>query len=84
MNMLKVLSWLWLTGSLKTKLLKVWIPAKEMEWVDFDSMQSLNQFAARIVPNLLRNNPNVAKQIKESWRLEWDVKKQVDNVIDSI
>lgn len=55
-----------------------------MEWVDFDSMQSLNQFAARIVPNLLRNNPNVAKQIKESWRLEWDIKKQVDNVIDSI
>lgn len=82
MNILNVMSWLWLTWSIKAKLLKMWIPEKEMEWVDFSNMNSLNSFAERIVPWLLRKNPNVAKQIKESWWLQWETKEKVDSIIE--
>ena len=54
MNILNVMSWLWLVGSIKAKLLKMWIPKSEIEWVDFNNMNSLNEFAKKIVPNLLK------------------------------
>ena len=82
MNILNVMSWLWLVGSIKAKLLKMWIPESEMKWVDFNNMNSLNEFAKKIVPNLLKKNPDFAQQIKESWRLQGQTKKEVDSIID--
>ena len=82
MNILNVMSWLWLTWSIKAKLLKMWIPESEMEWVDFSNMNSLNQFAERIVPRLLRSNPSVAQQIKDSWWLQGQAKQDVETVIN--
>lgn len=84
MDILKVMNGLWLTASIKQKLLNMWIPAKDLEWVDFNNMNSINQLAQKIMPNLLRKNPQIAKQIKESNWLDWKTKENVAEVIDSI
>lgn len=84
MDILKVMNGLWLTASIKQKLMSMWIPAKDLEWVDFNNMNSINQLAQKIMPNLLRKNPQIAKQIKESNWLEWKTKEDVAEVIDSI
>ena len=82
MNVLEVMRWLWMIGWMKAKLQKMWISEAEMEWVDFTNLQSLNAFAERIVPKLLRNNPRAKEQIKGCSRLEGQTKQDVDNVID--
>lgn len=84
MDILKVMNGLWLTASIKQKLINIWIPAKDLEWVDFNNMNSINQLAQKIMPNLLRQNPQIAKQIKESNWLDWKTKENVAEVIDSI
>lgn len=84
MDILKVMNGLWLTASIKQKLMNMWIPAKDLEWVDFNNMNSINQLAQKIMPNLLRKNPQIAKQIKESNWLDWKTKENVAEVIDSI
>lgn len=84
MDILKVMNGLWLTASIKQKLMNMWIPAKDLEWVDFNNMNSINQLAQKIMPNLLRKNPQIAKQIKESNWLDWKTKEDVAEVIDSI
>lgn len=82
MNVLEVMRWLWMIGWMKAKLLKMWVPESDMEWVDFNNLQSLNAFAERIVPKLLKNNPRVKEQIKGCSRLEGQTKQEVNNVID--
>ena len=84
MNMLEVMRWLWLIGWMKAKLLKMWVPESDMEWVDFTNLQSLNAFAEKVVPKLLKNNPRAKEQIKWCERLEWQTKKDVSEVIDAI
>lgn len=84
MDILKVMNGLWLTASIKQKLMNMWVPVKDLEWVDFNNMNSINQLAQKIMPNLLRKNPQIAKQIKESNWLEWKTKEDVAEVIDSI
>lgn len=82
MNVLEVMRWLWMIGWMKAKLQKMWISEAEMEWVDFNNLQSLNAFAERIVPKLLKSNPRVKEQIKGCSRLEGQTKQEVNNVID--
>jgi len=84
MNMIDVMKSLNFTSALKEKLIKMWVPEKEMAWVDFNSMDSLNKFAERIVPMLLKNNPRAKEQIKWSSWLSWQEKQEVCEVIDSI
>lgn len=71
-------------SSIREKLIKAWVNANELQWVDFTDPESLNKLAQKIMPNLLRNNPQIAKQIKESWWLDWKTKEDVAEVIDSI
>lgn len=52
--------------NLKDKLLWLWINPADLQWVDFNDMNSLNQLAQKIVPNLLKSNPQVAQQIKQA------------------
>lgn len=84
MNILGIMSGLGLTGSLKAKLLKMWVTEKDMEGVDFNSMDSLNKFAERIVPKLIRGNPQAVEQIKNSGWLDPAKQQEVNTVIDSI
>lgn len=50
---------------IKDKLLQLWVDPKDLAWVNFSDMNSLNQLAEKIMPNLLKNNPGVANQIKQ-------------------
>ena len=84
MDILKVMNGMWLTASMKQKLINMGVPAKDLEGVDFNDMGSLNQLAAKIMPWLLKKNPQTAKQIKESNWLDWKTKENVAEVIDSI
>ena len=71
-------------SSIREKLIKNGISAKDLEWVKFDDPESLNKLAEKIMPWLLKNNPQVAQQIKESGLLQWQTKQDVVEVIDSI
>ena len=82
MNILEVMRWLWLTWWMKAKLLKMWVSEKDMEWVDFTSLDSLNKFAEKVVPGLLKRNPAMKEQIKWCSWLEWKTKENVTEVID--
>lgn len=84
MDILKVMNGLWLTASMKQKLINIGVPAKDLEGIDFNNMNSLNQLWAKIMPWLLKRNPQIAKQIKESNWLDWKTKENVAEVIDSI
>lgn len=82
MNILNLMTSWWMWWAIKAHLQKIGISAKDMEWVDFTNMDSLNQFAQRIVPWLLKKNPEVAQKIKESWRLQGQTKQDVETVIN--
>ena len=71
-------------SSIREKLIKAWVNANELQWVDFTDPESLNKLAQKIMPNLLRNNPQIAKQIKESGWLDGETKQEVAEVIDNI
>jgi len=82
MDILKVMQWLWLTSSMKQKLINMGIPAKDLEGIDFNNMNSLNQLWAKIMPWQLKKNPQLVKRMKESWWLDSQTQQEVNNVID--
>ena len=84
MNVWNVMRGMGLLSSIREKLIKAGVNANELQWVDFTDPESLNKLAQKIMPNLLKNNPQIAKQIKESGWLEWKTKEDVAEVIDSI
>ena len=70
---------------LKNALLKQWIQAHQLEWVDFNNMEQLNQLAETIVPELIKKNPMVANLIKQNSSMLWAEKqKEVVEVIDKL
>ena len=74
----------WLKGDiLRQKLLSMWISPNDMQWVDFNNMNDLNKLAEKIVPNMLKSNPNIANLIKQnSSMLGSEKSKEVCEVID--
>lgn len=84
MNMRWVMSGLWMLAWLREKLLKAGVSAKDLQWVDFTNKESLNQLAQKIVPWLLKSNPQIAQQIKESGWLDWKTKQDVIEIVDNI
>lgn len=70
---------------LKNALLKQWIQAHQLEWVDFNNMEQLNQLAETIVPDLIKKNPTIANMIKQNSTLLWAEKqKEVVEVINKL
>lgn len=69
---------------LKSRLISLWVPAHQLEWVDFNDMEQLNKLAEQIVPWLIKSNPNIANLIKQNADLVWDKKGEVVDVIDKI
>lgn len=70
---------------LKNALLKQWIQAHQLEWVDFNNMEQLNQLAETIVPDLIKKNPMIANIIKQnSTMLGAEKQKEVVEVIDKL
>lgn len=84
MNIWNVMRGMGMLSSIREKLIKAWVNANELQWVDFTDPDSLNKLAQKIMPNLLRNNPQIAKQIKESWWLDEKTKWEVAEIVDSI
>ena len=60
MQMLNAFWWI------KNRLTSLWINPNDLEWVDFNDPYALNDLAAKIMPNLLKANPNAASQIKQA------------------
>lgn len=84
MNVWGFMKSMWMLSSIREKLIKAWVSEKDLQGVRFDDPESLNALAQKIMPWLLKNNPQIAQQIKESGLLEWQTKQEVAQVIDSI
>lgn len=74
----------WLKGDfLRQKLIQVGISPNDMQGIDFNNINDLNRLAEKIVPNLLKSNPNIANLIKQnSSMLGAEKSKEVCDVID--
>ena len=74
----------WLKGDfLRQKLIQVGISPNDMQGIDFNNINDLNRLAEKIVPNLLKSNPNIANLIKQnSSMLGEEKQKEVCEVID--
>ena len=68
--------------ALKNLLIKNWINATDLQWVDFSNMDQLNALAEKITPELIKKNPFIANLIKQNANLVWDKKEEVVQVID--
>ena len=84
MNIWEVMRWMGLISGIREKLIKAGVSAKDLQGVNFTDPKSLNELAKKVMPNLLKNNPQIAKQIKESWWLDGKVKEDVAEIVDSI
>lgn len=83
MDIMSFMNWLkW--EYLRQKLLSVWVDPNDMAWIDFNNMNDLNLLAEKIVPKMLKANPNIANLIKQnSSSIIWAEKaKEVCEVID--
>ena len=69
---------------LKNALLKQWIEAYKLEWVDFNNMEQLNQLAETIVPELIKKNPMMKNLIKQNANLIGAKKEEVVQTIDKL
>lgn len=69
---------------LKKMLLQKWILPRDIEGVDFNNLNDLNALAERIMPCIIKSNPNVANMIKQNANLAGDKQKDVVEVIDAI
>lgn len=68
---------------IKQKLLQMWISPNDIQWVDFNNVNDLNQLAEKIVPNLIKQNPNIKNMIKQNASMLWTEKqKEVCEIID--
>ena len=68
---------------LKQKLLAAGISPNDIQWVDFNNMNDLNALAEKIMPNIIKSNPNIANMIKQNASmLGADKQKEVAEIID--
>lgn len=83
MNLLQMMLWLnW--GSIKQKLLQMGVPENDLQGVNFYDMNSLNQLAEKIMPQMLKNNPNMKNFVKQNQNFFWDRKDEVIEVVDKL
>ena len=59
---------------LRQKLIQMWISPNDIQWVDFNNVSDLNKLAEKIVPNMLKSNPNIANLIKQKKNQKKSVK----------
>ncbi len=62
MNILQMLMQFW---NIQWKLQQLWVSPSDLQWVNFSDPNSLEELAKKIMPWLLKNNPQVAQQIKQ-------------------
>ena len=69
---------------LKNKLLSMWIEPYKLEWVDFNNIEQLNGLAEKIMPEIIKNNPNIRNLLRQNSNLAGDKQKEVVEVIDKL
>jgi hypothetical protein len=84
MNIWDLMKGMWVLSNAREILIKAWVSAQDLQWVNFSDPTSLWNLAAKIMPEVLKKNPQIADQIKNSWRLEWKQKQEVIEMIDRI
>ena len=62
MNILQMLMQFW---NIQWKLQQLWVSPSDLQWVNFNDPNSLEELAKKIMPWLLKSNPQVAQQIKQ-------------------
>lgn len=78
-DFIKGLNW----DFLKNIVLKAWVQPKDVEWVNFSDVNSINAFAEKVWPQLIKSNPIIAGMIKQNANMLWaDKAKEVTEVID--
>ena len=65
MNLMSLLQMLNAFGWINNKLIKLWVNPSDLQNVNFNDPASLNDLAAKIMPNLLKSRPDIAQQIKQ-------------------
>lgn len=70
-------SFIW--GAIKNRLQSMGIPT---DGINFNDMNSINQFAQKIMPDLLKNNPQMKEWIKQNAPSE--NKDEVVQIVDNI
>lgn len=84
MNLWNLAKRMWLLSNARETLIKAWVSAQDLQWVDFSDMNSVAKIAQKIGPVLVKNNPQFAKMVKDSTLIEWKQKDEVIEVVDSI
>ena len=69
---------------LKNRLLSMWIESYKLEWVDFNDIEQLNKLAEKIMPEIIKSNPNVRNLLRQNSNLAGDKQKEVVDVIDKV
>ena len=76
------LLWTLIGGMLQSKLQSMWI---NTQGVNFNDMNSINQFAQSILPGLFKNNPQAKEMIKNNMgTLDEGIKEEVVKIIDNL
>jgi hypothetical protein len=74
--------WNFLWQMLQNKLQQMGV---NTQWVNFNDMNSINDFASKILPWMIKNNPQMKEIIKQNlWNLDKDKQEEVMNTINSI
>lgn len=69
---------------LKSRLIASWIEPHKLEWVDFNDLEQVNKLAEQIMPDIIRNNPNIRNLLRQNSNLAGDKQKDVIEVIDKV
>ena len=63
--------------------MRAWVQPKDVEWVNFSDVNSINAFAEKVWPQLIKSNPIIAGMIKQNANMLWaDKAKEVTEIID--
>lgn len=84
MNVWWLMKSMWWLSWLREKLINAGVSPQDLQWVRFDDPESLNKLAEKIVPWLLKNNPQMAQKIKESVWLDGQTKQEVAEIVDNL
>lgn len=79
MNILQMLMQFW---NVQSKLQQLWVDPSLLQWVNFSDPNSLNELAQKVMPNLLKQNPQAAQQIKQiAWQYAPDKVNEIVEII---
>lgn len=77
------LVFMFMRGMLQSKLQQMGIPT---DWVNFRDVNSVNEFAKTLLPQLLKNNPQAKETIKNNMGdfLSTEQKEEIVKIVDSL